>query len=79
MLAVRSRRREDLSAEIEQGHYSSALCHLANIAYRVDRTVKFDPQNGGFVYNEENPLNCHYLIVEQDFILDLYGHLETQL
>ena len=23
---------------------SSALCHLANIAYRVDHTVHFDPQ-----------------------------------
>jgi hypothetical protein len=38
-----------LSAEIEQGHMSSALCHLANIAYRVDRTVKFDPQAETFV------------------------------
>ncbi len=53
VLAVRSRRREDLSAEIEQGHYSSALCHLANIAYRVDRTVKFDPQSEKFVGDAE--------------------------
>ncbi|MEM9645982.1 MAG: gfo/Idh/MocA family oxidoreductase, partial [Planctomycetota bacterium] len=48
-LAMRSRSREDLSADIEQGHYSAALCHLANIAYRVDRTVSFDPQNETFV------------------------------
>jgi hypothetical protein len=48
-LAVRSRRRDDLSADIEQGHMSSALCHLANIAYRVDRTVRFDPQAETFV------------------------------
>lgn len=40
--ACRSGRREDLSAEILEGHMSSALCHLANIAYRVDRTVHFD-------------------------------------
>ena len=53
VLAVRSRRREDLSAEIEQGHYSSALCHLANIAYRVDRTVKFDPSSEKFVGDAE--------------------------
>lgn len=33
--AVRSRRREDLHAEIEQGHLSSALCHLGNISYRL--------------------------------------------
>ena len=48
-LAVRSRRQDDLSAEIEQGHMSSALCHLANIAYRVDRTVQFDPQQETFI------------------------------
>ena len=52
-LAVRSRRRDDLSAEIEQGHYSSALCHLANIAYRVDRTVSFDPEKEQFVGDDE--------------------------
>lgn len=49
VLAVRSRRRDDLSADIEQGHMSSALCHLANIAYRVDRTVKFHPKTETFV------------------------------
>ncbi|MEM8668951.1 MAG: Gfo/Idh/MocA family oxidoreductase [Planctomycetota bacterium] len=49
VLAVRSRRPQDLNAEIEQGHMSSALCHLANIAYRVDRTVKFDPNKESFV------------------------------
>ncbi|MGD9721376.1 MAG: Gfo/Idh/MocA family protein [Pirellulales bacterium] len=33
--AVRSRKREDLFAEIEEGHLSSALCHLGNISYRL--------------------------------------------
>ncbi|HET6879823.1 MAG TPA: Gfo/Idh/MocA family oxidoreductase [Pirellulales bacterium] len=33
--AVRSRRREDLHADIEEGHLSSALCHLGNISYRL--------------------------------------------
>jgi len=32
----------DLTAEILEGHMSSSLCHLSNIAYRVDRTVHFD-------------------------------------
>jgi len=40
--AVRSRRREDLGVDIEEGHRSSALCHLGNIAYRVGRTIHFD-------------------------------------
>ena len=33
--AVRSRRQGDLKAEIEEGHQSSALCHMANISYRL--------------------------------------------
>jgi predicted dehydrogenase len=37
--AVRSRQREDLSAEILEGHLSSALCHLANISHRLGETV----------------------------------------
>jgi predicted dehydrogenase len=41
--AVRSGRREDLTADIEEGHLSSALCHLGNIAYRTRRTIRFDP------------------------------------
>src|SRR6185436_4683499 len=40
--AVRSRKIEDLNADIEHGHYSSALCHLANISYRLGEQVSFD-------------------------------------
>lgn len=32
--AMRSRKPDDLHAEIEEGHYSAALCHVANISYR---------------------------------------------
>ena len=35
LAAVRSRNHEDLNADIEQGHLSSALCHLGNISYRL--------------------------------------------
>ncbi|MHC4180094.1 MAG: Gfo/Idh/MocA family protein [Planctomycetota bacterium] len=45
---VRSRRHEDLGADIEDGHLSSALCHLGNIAYRLGRTVCFDPETETF-------------------------------
>jgi hypothetical protein len=37
--AVRSRRLQELNADIEEGHISSALCHLANISYRLGETV----------------------------------------
>ena len=33
--AVRSRKHEDLNADILEGHLSSALCHLGNISYRL--------------------------------------------
>jgi hypothetical protein len=33
--AMRSRKPADLNGEIEQGHISSALCHLANISHRI--------------------------------------------
>ncbi|MBY0524120.1 MAG: Gfo/Idh/MocA family oxidoreductase [Gemmataceae bacterium] len=33
--AMRTRKIEDLNADILEGHYSSALCHLANLSYRV--------------------------------------------
>jgi len=40
--AVRSRKREALNAEIQEGAMSTALVHLANISYRLDRSVHFD-------------------------------------
>lgn len=45
---VRSRKREDLNCEIEQGFLSTALCHLANIAFRTGRMLKFDPKTETF-------------------------------
>ena len=51
--AVRSRKREDLNAEIEQGHYSAALCHLGMIAHRVKRQLVFDPEKEQIVGDEE--------------------------
>jgi predicted dehydrogenase len=35
--AVRSRRREDLRADVLVGHVSTAVCHTGNISYRVGR------------------------------------------
>jgi predicted dehydrogenase len=46
--AVRSRKRDDLTAEIEEGHKSAVMCHLANIAYRLGRTLEFDPSQERF-------------------------------
>ena len=40
---VRSRKREDQLAEVEEGAISTMLIHLANISYRTGRTLDFDP------------------------------------
>jgi predicted dehydrogenase len=54
--AVRSGKREDLTAEIEEGHLSSALCHLGNIAYRTRRAIRFDPATETIHDDEEAAL-----------------------
>jgi predicted dehydrogenase len=40
--AVRSRKPEDVNANAEVAHYSAALCHLANISYRLGQNVPYD-------------------------------------
>lgn len=40
--AVRSRKRDTLNAEIEDGMISAVLVHLGNISYRLGRTLHFD-------------------------------------
>jgi predicted dehydrogenase len=42
--AVRSRRQQDLNGDILEGHLSSALCHLANISYRLGTAQPFEPR-----------------------------------
>jgi hypothetical protein len=34
---------EKLNAEIEEGHKSTLMCHLGNIAHRVSRPLALDP------------------------------------
>jgi len=43
--AVRSRKQSDLNAPIEEGYMSTVLVHLANISYRLGRTIEFDAEN----------------------------------
>jgi predicted dehydrogenase len=50
---VRSRKKEDLNAPIEEGHYSCALMHLANISYRLGRTINFDPKTENIIGDKE--------------------------
>jgi predicted dehydrogenase len=51
--AVRSRKPEDLNAEILDGHLSSALCHLGNISYRLGSLQQFSKQTKAFGDDKE--------------------------
>ncbi len=51
--AVRSRKVEDLNADILEGHYSAALCHLPNISYRLGEDVPFSKSSGAFGDDKE--------------------------
>ena len=50
---VRSRKKEDLNAPIEEGHISATLAHLANASYRLGRTLNFDPETEQVIGDEE--------------------------
>jgi hypothetical protein len=46
--AVRSRKVEDLNADIAEGCYSAGLCHLPNISFRLGQDVPFSQSSGAF-------------------------------
>jgi predicted dehydrogenase len=50
---IRSRRAEDIHSPVEEAHISCTLLHLANVSYRLGRTLNFDPVNEQVVGDEE--------------------------
>jgi len=50
---VRSRKKEDLNAPIEEGHISAALVHMANTSYRLGRSLRFDPATEQVIDDDE--------------------------
>lgn len=51
--AIRSGKHEDLNADVEQGHLSCSVCHLAKISAKLGRSVHFDPKTERFVNDPE--------------------------
>ncbi len=45
---VKNRKQDQLNADILEGHLSSMLCHLGNIAYRTGKRLEFDAQTETF-------------------------------
>ena len=50
---VISRKKENLNAPFEEGHISCTMMHLANVSYRLGRTLNFDPQTQRVMGDEE--------------------------
>ena len=53
---VRSRNYKTLNAEVEIGVTSAALCHLANISYRLGRKLEFNPDTWRFKDADANKM-----------------------
>lgn len=51
--AVRSRKHEELNADILEGHLSSALCHVGNISYRLGSPVTAQAMAEQFASDQE--------------------------
>lgn len=52
--AVRSRKPEDMPVSTLDAHYSCVHCHLGNVAYRLGRSLEFDPKTERFKDREAN-------------------------
>jgi predicted dehydrogenase len=50
---VRSRKKEDLNAPIEEGRISATIMHLANASYRLGRSLNFDPETEQVIGDDE--------------------------
>ena len=51
--AIRANDPKLLTTSIEEGFYTCALVHLANISYRLGRSLNFDPKTRKFVNDDQ--------------------------
>jgi predicted dehydrogenase len=49
---MRSRKVDDLNADIEVGHYSAGLCHLSNLSYQLGKEEPFNAKTQAVSGNE---------------------------
>ena len=50
---IRQRKPHATNAPVEVGHRSASLCHLGNVAVRLGRNVKWDPNRERFPGDDE--------------------------
>lgn len=73
--AVRKRDRKILHSEVEEGHYSAVVCHMANVSYAVGSHTNFDAVKEAI---GENPPAIERVESMQDHVakneIDLEAH-----
>ncbi|HXH49337.1 MAG TPA: Gfo/Idh/MocA family oxidoreductase [Terriglobia bacterium] len=57
--AVVAHKKQDLTAPVEEGHKSTLLVNLANVSYRLGRTINFDGATESIVGDEEASKMLH--------------------
>jgi predicted dehydrogenase len=57
--AVAAHRKQDLTAPVQAGHKSTLLVNLANVSYRLGRTINFDGATESIVGDEEASRMLH--------------------
>jgi predicted dehydrogenase len=73
--ALRSGKQEDIPADIEGGHLSAALCHMANISYRLRRDLNFNCEKERFVGDRDaNRMLAGYPQVENGKLIKVHKY-----
>ena len=58
------REEADLNADIVEGHRSSLICHLGNIAYRTSGALRCDPDEGGKILDDPEAMKLWSRVYE---------------
>ncbi|CAN0581481.1 unnamed protein product, partial [Ectocarpus sp. 12 AP-2014] len=54
------------------GRAAKRLSETTNMeAITIHRLLEFDPRNVGFKHNDQNPINCDYLVIDESSMVDV--------
>lgn len=67
--SMRSRRWQDLNADVEGGHLSTSIMHLGNIAYKTGRKLTFNGKTEKFVNDSDADKHLARQIERKPYIL----------
>ncbi len=68
--AIRQGNNKSLACEIEVGHQSTVMCHLANIGWRVGKATSMDRARGAFKGHEDAANTLESILAQLDGTVD---------